>query len=81
MSGSLVREIVSLSLQHVRLVGLTIAIAVTLALPAAVLVARRPATRRWVLGFTNIAQTVPSLALFAFCCRSRASASTPPSWR
>ena len=66
MSGSLVREIVSLSLQHVRLVGLTIAIAVTLALPAAVLVARRPATRRWVLGFTNIAQTVPSLALFGF---------------
>jgi osmoprotectant transport system permease protein len=66
LSGSLVREIVSLSLQHVRLVGLTIAIAVTLALPAAVLVARRPATRRWVLGFTNIAQTVPSLALFGF---------------
>jgi hypothetical protein len=37
-----------------------------LALPAAVLLARRPAARRWVLGFTNIAQTVPSLALFGF---------------
>jgi len=59
-------EILSLSLQHVRLVGITIAIAAALALPAAVLLARRPAARRWVLGVTNIAQTVPSLALFGF---------------
>jgi osmoprotectant transport system permease protein len=28
--------------------------------------ARRPAARRWVLGLANIAQTVPSLALFGF---------------
>jgi len=56
----------SLSLQHLRLVGITIVIAVALALPAAVLLARRPVARRWVLGFTNIAQTVPSLALFGF---------------
>ena len=46
--------------------GITIAIASALALPAAVLLARRPAARRWVLGFTNIAQTIPSLALFGF---------------
>jgi len=66
LNASLASEILSLSLQHLRLVGLTIAIAVALSLPAAVLVARRPAARRWVLGFTNIAQTVPSLALFGF---------------
>jgi osmoprotectant transport system permease protein len=66
MNGSLAPEILSLSLQHLRLVGITIAIAVALALPAAVLLARRPAARRWVLGFANIAQTVPSLALFGF---------------
>ena len=66
MNGSLAAEILSLSLQHVRLVGITIAIAAALALPAAVLLARRPAARRWVLGVTNIAQTVPSLALFGF---------------
>jgi osmoprotectant transport system permease protein len=66
LNQSLAGEILSLSLQHVRLVGITIAIAAALALPAAVLLARRPAARRWVLGVTNIAQTVPSLALFGF---------------
>jgi osmoprotectant transport system permease protein len=66
LNPSLAAEILSLSLQHLRLVGITIAIAAALALPAAVLLARRPAARRWVLGFTNIAQTVPSLALFGF---------------
>ena len=66
MNPSLGAEILSLSLQHLRLVGITIAIAAALALPAAVLLARRPAARRWVLGFTNIAQTIPSLALFGF---------------
>jgi len=66
LNASLGAEILSLSLQHLRLVGITIAIAAALALPAAVLLARRPAARRWVLGFTNIAQTIPSLALFGF---------------
>lgn len=66
MNDSIAPEILSLSLQHLQLVGITIAIASALALPGAVLLARRPAARRWVLGFTNIAQTVPSLALFGF---------------
>lgn len=66
MNASLAPEILSLSLQHLRLVAITIAIAASLALPGAVLLARRPGTRRWALGFTNIAQTVPSLALFGF---------------
>ena len=66
MNESLAPEILSLSLQHLRLVAITIAIAAGLALPVAVLLVRRPAARRWVLGFTNIAQTVPSLALFGF---------------
>jgi len=59
-------EILSLSLDHLRLVGVTIALAAAVALPAGVALARRPAARRWVLGFTNLAQTVPSLALFGF---------------
>ena len=66
MNDSIAPEILSLSLQHLQLVGITIAIASALALPGAVLLARRPAARRWVLGFTNIAQTIPSLALFGF---------------
>jgi len=59
-------EIVSLSLEHLKLVAITIAIAAALALPAAVLLARRPGRSRWILGFANVAQTVPSLALFGF---------------
>ncbi len=66
MNRSLTWEIWWLSLQHLRLVAITIAIAAAIALPAAILVVRRPATRRWALGFTNIAQTIPSLALFGF---------------
>jgi osmoprotectant transport system permease protein len=66
MNSRLASEIVTLSLQHLRLVGTAIAIAMAVALPAAILLARRPVGRRWVLGFTNIAQTVPSLALFGF---------------
>ncbi len=66
MNSRLASDIVTLSLEHLRLVGIAIAIACAVALPAAVWLARRPAARRWVLGFTNIAQTVPSLALFGF---------------
>jgi len=66
MDSRLASDIVTLSLQHLRLVGIAIAIAAAVALPAAVLLARRPAARRWALGFTNIAQTIPSLALFGF---------------
>ena len=66
MNSRLAAEILHLSLQHLQLVGLTILIAVAIALPGAVLLARRPVARRWALGFTNIAQTVPSLALFGF---------------
>jgi osmoprotectant transport system permease protein len=66
LSGALAAEILSLSLEHLRLVGITIAIAAATALPAAVLLARRPLARRWALGFTSISQTIPSLALFGF---------------
>ena len=59
-------EILALSLQHLELVAITIAIAAALGIPGAILLARRPVARRWALGFTNIAQTIPSLALFGF---------------
>jgi osmoprotectant transport system permease protein len=35
-------------------------------LPIGILAARRPGVRRWALGFANVMQTVPSLALFGF---------------
>jgi len=59
-------EIVMLSLDHLQLVAVSIAIAAAVALPAAVLLSRQAGLRRWVVGFANLAQTIPSLALFGF---------------
>ncbi len=59
-------EILLLTLEHLELVAVTIVIAAAIALPAAVLLVRRASLRRWILGFTNLAQTIPSLALFGF---------------
>ncbi len=59
-------EILSLTGEHLELVGIAILVAASIGLPAAVALTRRPAARRWALGFANIAQTVPSLALFGF---------------
>jgi osmoprotectant transport system permease protein len=66
MNRRLASEILFLSLEHLELVGITIAIATAIALPTAVLLSRRAGARRWVLGFASIAQTIPSLALFGF---------------
>ena len=65
MSG-LWREMLSLSVEHVELVLITVLMASAVALPAGVSLARRVSLRRWVLGFANLAQTIPSLALFGF---------------
>jgi osmoprotectant transport system permease protein len=70
MDHSLRNEILSLSLEHIELVLAAIGIAVALGIPAAVILTRGTAgtlwLRRWVLGFANVAQTIPSLALFGF---------------
>jgi osmoprotectant transport system permease protein len=59
-------EILSATLEHIELVLVTLAIAAGIGLPAAVMLARRTAWRRWVVGFVNITQTIPSLAMFGF---------------
>jgi len=59
-----VAELLLLLRQHVGLVAVATGVALFAGLPLGVLVARRPAWRRPVLGLTNIVQTVPSLALF-----------------
>jgi osmoprotectant transport system permease protein len=59
-------EIARLALEHVELVLVAVAVASAVGLPAAVALTRRAGARRWALGFANIAQTVPSLALFGF---------------
>jgi osmoprotectant transport system permease protein len=66
MFPGLARDILDLTLEHLFLVSLTMAIAAALAIPAGILLTRRTFLQRWVLGFANIMQTVPSLALFGF---------------
>jgi osmoprotectant transport system permease protein len=66
MSSGLARDILDLTLEHLFLVSLSMTIAAALAIPAGILLTRRTVLQRWVLGFANIMQTVPSLALFGF---------------
>ncbi|MCC2642899.1 MAG: binding-protein-dependent transport system inner rane component, partial [Nitrospira sp.] len=66
MTAGLAREIFDLSLEHLFLVVLSIVIAAALAIPAGILLTRHTPLQRWVLGFANVMQTVPSLALFGF---------------
>src|SRR3712207_3938684 len=60
------REILALSGEHFVLVLISTTIAVIIGLPLGVLLTKRPALQRPILGLANILQTVPSLALFGF---------------
>jgi osmoprotectant transport system permease protein len=51
--------------QHVLLSAAALALALSIALPAGVLAARRPAFGRAILGFASLVQTIPGLALLA----------------
>ena len=66
MSAALARDILDLTLEHLFLVGVSMGIAAALAIPAGILLTTRIFAQRWVLGFANVMQTVPSLALFGF---------------
>lgn len=66
MSSMLARDILDLTLEHLFLVSVSMAIATSLAIPVGILLTRRMFLQRWVLGFANVMQTVPSLALFGF---------------
>lgn len=66
MSSALARDMVDLTLEHLLLVSLSMVIAGALAIPAGILLTRRTFLQRGVLGFANVMQTVPSLALFGF---------------
>jgi len=66
MPSALARDILDLTLEHLFLVCLSMGIAAAVAIPAGILLTRRTVLQRWVLGFANVMQTVPSLALFGF---------------
>ncbi len=59
-------EILQRSGQHLFLVFTAIAIAVLIGIPLGILITRKPALSRPVLGFANAIQTMPSLAIFGF---------------
>ena len=66
MPTGLLSEIAALTLEHLELVLVAILIASAIAIPTGVYLTRRAGMRGWVLGFANVLQTIPSLALFGF---------------
>ncbi len=59
-------EILEAVLQHMYLVGIAMLLAVLLGVPLGILLTRRPALEKAVLGSANVIHTIPSLALFGF---------------
>lgn len=60
------QEIVQATLEHIWLVGLTMIFAIAIGVPLGILVTRKPWLSKPILGGANIAETIPSLALFGF---------------
>src|SRR5579864_7912753 len=62
----LFEDILQLTSEHFVLVLISMAIAVAIGIPLGILLTRRAGLRGWLLGFANVMQTIPSLALFGF---------------
>jgi osmoprotectant transport system permease protein len=60
------REAIGLLGEHLFLVVISTVVAVAIGVPLGILLTRRPGWRRPILGFANVCQTIPSLALFGF---------------
>jgi osmoprotectant transport system permease protein len=58
------REVATLTAEHLWLVGIAMLLAILIGVPLGILLTRRPKWRAFVLGSTNVVQTIPSLALF-----------------
>jgi len=59
-------EILQATFEHIWLVGIAMLIAAAVGVPLGILVARRPWLSKPILGTANVAETIPSLALFGF---------------
>lgn len=57
-------EIIQHTLEHLYLVTIAISISLLIGIPLGILVTRKPELNQGILGFANIMQTIPSLALF-----------------
>jgi len=59
-------EVFERFVEHIGLVGASMAISLAIGLPLGVALIRRTKLQRWVIGAANVVQTIPSLALFGF---------------
>jgi osmoprotectant transport system permease protein len=66
MRADLGGEILRLTADHLLLVLIAMAAAIAIGVPMGILLTRRPRARPWLLGFANVMQTIPSLALLGF---------------
>jgi osmoprotectant transport system permease protein len=66
MRADLLHDMAKLTAEHLLLVVSALSVAVLLGVSLGIFLTRRPGARRWFLGFANIMQTIPSLALFGF---------------
>jgi osmoprotectant transport system permease protein len=57
-------EILQRSWEHLFLVGVSSGMAILIGIPLGILITRQPALTKAVIGFANVVQTIPSLALF-----------------
>lgn len=59
-------EVWQSTLEHIGLVAATMVIATAIGVPLGILITRRPWLSKPILGTANVAETIPSLALFGF---------------
>jgi osmoprotectant transport system permease protein len=59
-------EIFQRSWEHLFLVGVSSGMAILTGIPLGILITRQPALTKAIIGFANVVQTIPSLALFGF---------------
>lgn len=59
-------QILQLTLEHVWLAGISMLLAIAIGMPLGILVTRHPWLNKPILGSANVAETIPSLALFGF---------------
>jgi osmoprotectant transport system permease protein len=66
MRSDLLAEMFRLTADHLLLVVNAMVVAIAMGVPLGIFLTRRPKARPWLLGFANIMQTIPSLALLGF---------------
>jgi len=60
------QDLISATIQHIQLVGFSMAIAIAIGVPLGVLITRVTSLQNGVLGTAGVLQTIPSLALLGF---------------